>query len=126
MLAAIAADREKRKVRSEFVCHDLALLFAAAAGVAPDIAGRPHLARALMFGPLAPAQFRLDGHGSRPDAEQRFAEAVAAFGRDTSPDLAPEERAGLEMLAGKLNDEPWLAELLGKLPPIATSAAAQR
>lgn len=126
MLAAIDASRGMRKARPEVVCHDMALLFASAAGVAPDIARRPRLARALVFGPLAPAQFRLDGPGSRPDAEPRFAEAAAAFGRDNSPDLTLEERGELEMLAPKLKDEPWLKELLGTLPPISTSAAAQR
>jgi hypothetical protein len=125
MLAAIASDRKTRKSGSEVLFHDMALLFASAAGVSPDIARRPHLARALLFGPLAPAQFRLDGPGSRPDAEQRFLEASAAFGRDPSPDFTPEERTRLEMLAAKLEGESWLSELLGQLPSIATSAAAQ-
>ena len=125
MLAAIAAHHQARKAQPEVVCHDMAFLFASAAGVAPDIARRPQLARALLFGPLAPAQFRLDGPGSRPDAELRFFEAAAAFGRDASPDLTSDERSGLELLATKLRGEPWLGDLLRVLPPLAASAAAQ-
>jgi len=126
MLTGIAAYSGIREVQPEVVYHDMALLFAAAAGVAPDIARRPQLARALVFGPLAPAQFRMDGRGSLPDAEQRYAEAAAAFGRETSPELAVDERGGLEMLAGTLRDEPWLAELLGKTPSMAVPSAGQR
>jgi hypothetical protein len=79
----------------------------------------------LIYGPLAPAQFRMDGHGSQTGADRRFAAAAAAFGRDESPEIAAEERSGLEFLAARLHDEPWLAELLGKTPPVTDSAGGQ-
>ena len=37
----------------------------------------------------------------------------------TSPQLDAQQRAGLEMLAGALKEEPWLPALLEKLPATA-------
>jgi dimethylaniline monooxygenase (N-oxide forming) len=50
-------------------------------GVAPDLRARPELTSALLFGPLLPARYRLDGPGALPDAEQRFADQLAASPR---------------------------------------------
>ena len=85
------------------------------AGVEPDPLKRPELAKALLFGPLSPIQFRMDGHDKLPDAAARFAETVAAFGCVTNLQFDTHELRGLEILAGNLKKEKWLAELLGKV-----------
>jgi dimethylaniline monooxygenase (N-oxide forming) len=70
-----------------------ALTFAKAAGVEPRLENWPDLRRALLFGPLAPSCFRLDGPGALPDAADRFARDAAAFGAITSNELTePEQR----------------------------------
>jgi dimethylaniline monooxygenase (N-oxide forming) len=74
------------------------------AGVAPDLAARPEITRHLLFGPLAPAQFRLDGHGRRADALQLYQKAIGAFGGDISPVPTDEELRELRMLVGALGD----------------------
>jgi hypothetical protein len=112
MLTGIAAHRESKRHRDEVVFHDVALLFADACGVAPDLVKRPALARALLYGPLSPTQFRMDGHGCRPDADQRFAAATAEFGCVTSPEFSAPELQGVEMLAANLTGETWPVELL--------------
>jgi hypothetical protein len=44
------------------------LAFARAAGVEPGLGNWPELRRALLFGPLAPNCFRLEGPDALPDA----------------------------------------------------------
>jgi dimethylaniline monooxygenase (N-oxide forming) len=59
--------------------HDLfSVTLAEQMGVAPDLRARPALTSALLFGPLLPARYRLDGPGALPDAEARFADQLAA------------------------------------------------
>ena len=82
----------------------LAVALSQEAGVAPDLAARPEITRHLLFGPLAPAQFRLDGHGRRADALQLYKRVVGAFGGDTSPVPTDEELRELQTLAGALGD----------------------
>lgn len=115
LLAGLAAHRKWRRHFHEVVFHDMALLFAEAAGVAPDLRKRPELAKALLYGPLSPVQFRMDGPGCRAGADQEFASEAARFGCITSPQFAAPELQGLEMLASNLKSEPWLAELLAKV-----------
>jgi hypothetical protein len=69
-----------------------ALAFARAAGVEPDLNSWPHLRRALLFGPLAPSCFRLEGPDALPEAADRFACDAAAFGAITSNELTERER----------------------------------
>ena len=76
--------------------HVLAGLFAANAGAEPDPAVWPELERALWFGPLSPASFRLSGPDAEPDAPQRTAAAAAAFGAVTSETMTSEEAARLK------------------------------
>ena len=82
-----------------------AVMFAREAGVEPDIARHPELARALLFGPLAPVQFRLDGHDPLPDAAERFAADAARHGAIDGPELTARERAYLAMVADATGDE---------------------
>ena len=63
----------------------LAVTLADAAGVAPDLRARPDLAEPLLFGPMLPARYRLDGPGAHHDAAATFSEQLA-----TSPRAAVE------------------------------------
>ncbi|MGS0685140.1 dimethylaniline monooxygenase [Nakamurella sp. GG22] len=70
----------------------LALTLAEAAGVAPDVRGRPDLAEPLLFGPMLPPRYRLDGPGARADASEAFRDQLAASPR---PAVEPEDIAAL-------------------------------
>jgi dimethylaniline monooxygenase (N-oxide forming) len=72
----------------------LALSLADAAGVAPDVRGRPDLAEPLLFGPMLPPRYRLDGPGAHRDAAQIFRDQLAASPR------APVEPDDVASLAG--------------------------
>ena len=72
----------------------LAIALAEELGVAPDLRARPELAEPLLFGPLLPPRYRLDGPGAQPDAAERFAEQLAASPR------APVDPADVEALRG--------------------------
>ena len=105
MLAGIAAYRKRRSGPQTVPMHVAALMFARLAGVEPDLTRWPDLLRALVFGPLAPAGFRLEGPDALPDAPQRLAAAAAAFGAVLSPTLTPDEAERLQALAQARNDE---------------------
>ncbi|GAA2808047.1 flavin-containing monooxygenase [Mycolicibacterium pallens] len=89
--AAVAACHERgpRKTRMNLA----AITFARAAGVEPQRENWPDLRRALLFGPLAPSCFRLDGPDALPNAAARFAREAAAFGAITDNDLTDRERS---------------------------------
>jgi hypothetical protein len=70
----------------------VALAFARAAGVEPRLDNWPNLRRALLFGPLAPSCFRLEGSDALPDAPERFAREAAALGTITSNELTEQEK----------------------------------
>jgi dimethylaniline monooxygenase (N-oxide forming) len=72
----------------------LATTLADELGVAPDLLTRPELTEALLFGPLLPPRYRLDGPGALPDAADRFSAQLAASPR------APVEPADIEALRG--------------------------
>jgi len=72
----------------------LATTLAEASGVAPDLLARPELTEALLFGPLLPPRYRLDGPGARADASRLLSEQFAASPR------APVEAADIEALDG--------------------------
>jgi dimethylaniline monooxygenase (N-oxide forming) len=59
----------------------LAVAVAEAAGVAPDVRARPDLAEPLLFGPMLPPRYRLDGPGAHPDAAATFRAQLAASPR---------------------------------------------
>lgn len=96
MRAGLARCRARRGGPQEVPMHAMAVLFARHAQVEPDPAQWPALQRALLFGPLSPASFRLQGPDRRADAPARTAEAAAAFGCVTSPEMTPEEAAQWE------------------------------
>jgi dimethylaniline monooxygenase (N-oxide forming) len=70
----------------------VALTFARAAGVEPNLENWLDLRRALLFGALAPSCFRLEGLDALPDAPVRFARDASAFGAITSNELTERER----------------------------------
>jgi hypothetical protein len=62
--------------------HDtFATAIAREAGVAPDLRARPELTEPLLFGPLLPSRYRLDGPHARADAAAEFARQLAASPR---------------------------------------------
>ncbi|MGH3677467.1 MAG: flavin-containing monooxygenase [Mycobacterium sp.] len=90
---AIDAYRSRRGFPQKTRMNLAALTFARAAGVEPHLDDWPHLHRALLFGPLAPSCFRLEGPDALPDAPARFAREAAAFGAITSNELTERERS---------------------------------
>lgn len=111
MRRGIEAHQAWRQEFHEVLFHDMAVLFSNLAEVSPKIAQRPELARALLFGPLSPTQFRMDGRGRDPGAEEAFVEEASRFVKDATAELEAEQRGALQMLAANLEDEQWLQEL---------------
>lgn len=70
----------------------LATDIASELGVAPDVLARPELTEPLLFGPLLPPRYRLDGPGANPSAADWFLEQLAS-----SPRL-PVDPADIEAL----------------------------
>ena len=66
----------------------------------------PHLRRALLFGPLAPSCFRLEGPDALPDGAARFARDAAAFGAITSNELTEREQRYWSLVEGATPTEP--------------------
>ena len=89
---AVEAYRARRGMPQKSRLNLVALTFARATGVEPRLENWPELRRALLFGPLAPSCFRLEGPDALPDAPARFAREAAAFGAITSNELTDRER----------------------------------
>jgi len=77
-------------------------------GVAPDLAARPELTEPLLFGPMLPPRYRLDGPGAHAGAAAAFAEQLAASPRPpVDPAHVDELRDfGLESVARLLRPAP--------------------
>ena len=115
MMHGIQEFQEWKAVHYETFFHEMAVMLAEEAGVAPALDKHPELAKALLFGPLASSQFRLDGPGQRRDAAKEFLAAASTFGNITSPNLTDEQIAGLTMIANSRKDDQSLTALLGIL-----------
>ena len=77
--------------------HDLlSLEIAEAFGVAPDPEAHPELREPLLFGPLLPARYRLDGHGSDAGAAALFTNELATSPR---PEVDAEVVDALDSIA---------------------------
>jgi uncharacterized protein YciW len=87
----------------------LAVTLADAAGVAPDLRARLDLAEPLLFGPMLPARYRLDGPGARPDAAATFVDQLAASPRAAiePDDIAALPDVGLGDLLPKIDLRSW-------------------
>jgi dimethylaniline monooxygenase (N-oxide forming) len=90
--SAVATYRSRRGMSQKTRMNLAAMTFARAAGVEPQLGNWPQLRRALLFGPLAPSSFRLDGPDALPDAPARFARDAAAFGAITSKEMTGREQ----------------------------------
>jgi dimethylaniline monooxygenase (N-oxide forming) len=105
MTAGVAAYRANRHHPQKTRMNVVSLQFARAAGVEPSIERWPGLAMPLLFGPLSPVSFRLQGHDALPDAPGRVAAEAEAFGcvRPGGPTTAQCEQ--LDELATASRDE---------------------
>ncbi|MFG1929262.1 flavin-containing monooxygenase [Mycobacterium sp. NPDC048908] len=101
--AAVASYRARRGQSQKTRMNLAAATFARAAGVEPSLQNWPQLRRALLFGPLAPSSFRLEGPDALADAPARFARDAAAFGAVTSTQLTERERRYWSLLAAELS-----------------------
>jgi dimethylaniline monooxygenase (N-oxide forming) len=70
----------------------LAMTLADELGVAPDLLAHPELTEALLFGPLLPPRYRLNGPGASSNATEWFTAQLAASPR------APVDPADVEAL----------------------------
>ena len=98
-----------RRVMSEPVpaleAHNaLAATLAEELGVAPDLRARPELTEPLLFGPMLPPRYRLDGPGATADAAEAFTAQLASSPRSpVDPGHVDELRDfGLEDVAAAL------------------------
>src|SRR5262249_21383433 len=89
--------------------HVSSQLFARAASVEPDLARWPDLARPLLFGPLTPISFRLDGPDRLPHAAEQVVADARAFGAVPSLDLSSEQSAQLRALSEARRDPGFAA-----------------
>lgn len=96
----LARVRATRGGPQSVVMQDMALLFARNAKVEPNRSHWHELERALLFGPLSPVSFRLEGPDSLVDAPARTASAAAAFGAILSSKMTADERELSELVAG--------------------------
>lgn len=98
MTVGIAQAKEQRLMGAEPMMNATAISFARRAGLEPDLHQFPKLARALLFGPMVPESFRLQG----PDALAEAPARVAALAKDIcgleSGTFTPEEVAQLDAL----------------------------
>ncbi len=91
--------------------HEMAGLVANAAGFEPDLNAFPDLAGSLLFGPLLPSQFRLQGHGSRPDGKAAYLKDNAGKVNSIS-DLSDEQLNQLKAVADVLKENTGLRQLI--------------
>jgi len=96
--SAVEAYRARRGLSQKTRMNLAAITFARAAGCEPQLENWPELQRALLFGPLAPSCFRLEGPDALPEAADMFAREAAAFGAVTSNTLTARERAHWNLL----------------------------
>lgn len=90
--SAIAAYRARRGTPQKTQMNLVTMTFARAAALEPRLHNWPHIQRPLLFGPLAPSCFRLEGVDALQEAPLRFAREAAVFGAITSNELTARER----------------------------------
>jgi dimethylaniline monooxygenase (N-oxide forming) len=100
--SAIKAYRSGRGMSQKTRMNLVAITLARAAGVEPGLDNWPQLHRGLLFGPLAPSCFRLEGPDALPDAAERFARDAATFGAITSNELTDREQNYWSTVTAKL------------------------
>jgi dimethylaniline monooxygenase (N-oxide forming) len=111
MTAGVAASRARRGLPQKGRMNVVSLQFARAAGVEPSLARWPRLAMPLLFGPLSPVSFRLEGRDALPDAPARVADEAAAFGSVPPGSPTATQCEQLEALTTATRSEPLSAAL---------------
>lgn len=91
MEQGLATCRAMRERGQQPVLHELAVTLARHARVEPEPAHWPDLERALLFGPLSPISFRLQGPDRLDDAPARTQTAAEAFGAIKGTTFTAEE-----------------------------------
>ena len=99
MRQGVAMAQARRGGPQEAPMHVFADLFARNAGVEPNPGEWPTLERALWFGPLSPASFRLTGPDAEADAPARTAAAASAFNAIVGQAITAEEAAKLKAVS---------------------------
>lgn len=117
MQQGLAEFEQFKQHREEALCYETLEMFSHDLGVAPTLDRYPDLAREVFFGLLAPAQFRIEGHGRRPDALARFIAASRYYAGGQATPLDEQQLAGLQMLAQRLPDNQALQALVQQLHP---------
>ena len=105
------ADFKKAKDRGMPGLHEMACLVANAAGFEPDLNAFPDLAGSLLFGPLVSTQFRLQGHGNKPDAKAIYLKNNAGKVNSIG-DLSDEQLNLLKAVADVLKENTSLRQLI--------------
>jgi len=106
---------EFKQYREEITSQETLEMFSHDLDVSPSLDKYPDLARELFFGLLAPAQFRIEGHGSRPDALARFVAASRYYNGGQPTPLNERQLGGLQMLAHALPQDRGLQAMVQKL-----------
>lgn len=117
MAVGLAEARHAQQQGGPATCQHVAELIAHDLGVAPSLDQYPELAAELFFGLLAPAQFRLEGHGRQPDAYPRFVRNVRHFTDGQPLPLGEPELEKLRLLAARLPQHGPLQQLMKQLVP---------
>ncbi|UOQ71532.1 flavin-containing monooxygenase [Hymenobacter cellulosilyticus] len=115
MAAGLASFQQFRQFRRITTCQEVAELLATNLGVAPSLPRYPELAQELFFGLLAPAQFRMEGPGSQPDARTRFERNVRYFTNGMPMPLTQQHLTELQRLAALLPQHQGLQQLMQQL-----------
>lgn len=111
MSASVAASRAHRGLPQKGRMNVVSLQFARAAGVEPSLDRWPRLAMPLLFGPLSPVSFRLEGHDALADAPARVAADAEAFGCVPSGGPTAVQCDQLDELAAASRSESLIAAL---------------
>jgi len=113
MAAGIETFRKFKKIRA-VVYQDTAILFSNEAGVEPALDNHKDIAKPLLFGPLVPSQFRLEGHGKKQMAKDLFIAANKQLGNESN-DLDEQQTDGLLMVVEKLQNNSSLKNFVKTL-----------
>jgi thioredoxin reductase len=104
LIAGVEACRQGRGGPQGRLMDAMAIRFARLAGIEPQPAQTPSIARALMFGPLTATSFRLQGQDALVGAAEVVAREAACFGAISEPSFTRSERDQLAMLADARQD----------------------
>lgn len=91
MREGIEVYRQSRHLPQKKPMHIVTVMFARELGVLPDPGNWPNIARYILFGPLCPSLFRLEGPGARQEAPDEIRKAALAFNMLDTPDFTQSE-----------------------------------